>query len=339
MVNVAMVTSWNVRCGIATYSKALSLALSKQGVNVYIIRLPRFGTRTPNLLRNISEKIPTDKIDIIHCQHEYGLLTHLESSFFPALKEHGKPIITTMHAVGAWETDQIVKAFSDRIIVHNKYCFKRFGKNDKTGIIPHGASPIQSPPPPKEQCKRRIALQENAPIVGYLGFITPYKGLETMIEAMTKVKKAGLLIGGGWHIEQETAYIVNLRDWSLKALPARCKWLGYVSDSDLERVYGAMDVFVYPSRFATESGALIMALSHGKAVITRNVAPFVEKEKLGALMTFKNVAELTRKIKLLLRDEDKRKDLEEKALNYARENSWEEVAKKHIALYGEVLAT
>jgi glycosyltransferase involved in cell wall biosynthesis len=120
-------------------------------------------------------------------------------------------------------------------------------------------------------------------------------------------------------------------------LRGRCKWLGYVPDEQLATAYGAMDILVYPSRFATESGALLTALSHGKAVIASNLPPFKEKEKLGALMTFKGVEDLKRKIKRLLKDEALRHRLEEGAKAYAESVSWPKVAEKHLRLYEEIL--
>ena len=120
-------------------------------------------------------------------------------------------------------------------------------------------------------------------------------------------------------------------------LPHRCKWLGFVPDDELAMAYGAMDVVVYPSVYATESGALLMAMSHGKAVIANRLAPFKEKEKLGALTTFKGVNSLAKKIRLLLRDEDARSKLEAGARAYVEANSWDKIAEQHIKLHEELL--
>jgi glycosyltransferase involved in cell wall biosynthesis len=337
IMRIAMVTPWKVRCGIYTYTKNLVEALVKYNTEIYVVRLPRFGRLTSELLKNVAESVPLSQIDLVHVQHEYGLYQGLEGRFYPVLKSRGKPIITTMHSVGAWEIDRVIAEVSDRIIVHNEFCFKRLDFPKRAGIIPHGALTTDTPPPPSEECKKSLRIDPRTPIVGYMGFISPYKGLETLIEAMIPIKNAALLIGGGWHVERDTEYIANLREWSVKTLPKRCRWLGYVSDVDLSRVYGAMDLVVYPSRFATESGALIMALGHRKAVIASNVAPFKEKEKVGALITFKSVKDLTRKIKSILQNEQLRVTLEEGAKKYAAETSWLRVAARHVALYNKVL--
>jgi len=338
-LNVGMVTSWAVHCGIASYSQNLATTLSKQGVNVYIIRVPRFGSPRLETYQNIIDSIPVKKLDLVHCQHEYGLWKGHERTFFPSLKQLGLPVVTTMHSVGSWDIDRTIAGFSDRIVVHNEFCFRRLGANaEKASIIPHGMVEITTPSPPENLCKQSMAIDARTPIIGYVGYISAYKGLETLIEAVTKIPKVALLIGGGWHLEEETEYTVNLKDWTSKVLPNRCRWLGFVSDEHLDMVYGAMRVVVYPSHFITESGALLMALSHAKAVIATDLPPVREKAKEGALMTFKNVADLTRKIKLLLKDDDRRHALEAEAKKFTQKNSWINVAKKHIALYESVVA-
>jgi len=337
-LNVGLITTWAQRCGIASYSANLANALAKQDVNVYIIRIPRFGYKDPAVFQNIVDSIPLDKIDLISCQHEYGLYSGLDRGLFSSLKRLGKPLVTTLHAVGNYDVDNLILEASDRVIVHNDYCHKRLWYNKKATVIPHGMTPMLTPPPPKEECKKRVGIQPNTQIVGYLGFISSYKGLETLIEAMTKIPNVGLLIGGGWFIEAEPQYIVDLKEKSLNKLPNRVQWLGFIPDEDLNMVYGAMDIIVYPSITMTESGALLTALSYGKAVITRNLPPTREKAKHGALMLFNNADDLARKIKHLLKDNDHRLILEEGAKKYSQENSWANIALRHIQLYQEVLS-
>jgi len=331
-LRIALITPWKVKCGIFSYSRDLSEALAEKGVDVYIIRLHRFGKKSPSILQKVVDKIPVQDMDLIHVQHEYGLYDGLEAGFYGGLKQLDKPIVSTMHSVGNLMVDRVVDKVSDKVIVHNKFCKKRF--RFKSEIIPHGCTPSETIP--RDEAVKRLGVDERVPLVGYCGFISSYKGLETLIEAVSKIPKSALLIGGGWHTDQRTAYIASINEYSHKLLPQRCKWLGYVPDEELAMVYGAMDVVVYPSIFATESGAMLMAINHGKAVIANRLPPFKEKEKLGALTTFKGVNSLVRKIRLLLRDEELRASLEEGARAYAEANAWSKVAEQHIELYGEL---
>jgi len=301
-------------------------------VDVYIVRHPRFGSLTPEILEDLAARIPVNRVDVIHIQHEYGLYKALEGGFYGALARLGRPVVTTMHAVGNWDIDRVVCQTSTRVIVHNEFCARRL--EHPSVIIPHGCiGPIECPPP--DECKRALGIDPRAPIVGYCGFISSYKNLEVLIDAMTEVKEAALLIGGGWHVEPGTDYISRLKQRSFSLLPGRCQWLGWVPDERLATVYGAMDVVVYPSRYISESGALLMALSHGKAVIASDLPPV--REKKGALTTFKDVDDLRRKIRRVLRDPRVRRRLERGALRYARAASWPRVAETHLTLYRDIL--
>mgnify|MGYP000409699739 CR=1 FL=1 len=335
-LKVAMVTPYGVRCGVASYSRSLANALAQLGCEVYIVRWPRFGVRTWELIQGcVIDKIPMS-VDLIHVQMEYGYFTpNLELGFYSSLRQLGKPVVTTMHVAGDPSRDSIIAQASSKVIVHNKWCAKLFGHKGKTVIIPHGCDPRECPP--REECKKALGIDPKIPIVGYLGFISPAKGLEILIAAMTKVE-AGLLIGGGWFIGEETDYINRLKEWSLKLLPGKCMWLGYVPDENMPIAYGAMDLVVYPSRWMSESGALLTALSHGKAVIARRLPPTREKERLGALATFSSTEDLVREVRELLKDESLRRRLEEGARKYAERNSWTEVADKHLSLYKRVLS-
>jgi len=332
-MKIAMITPWNVTCGIYTYSKALSKAIADLGTDIYIVRLPRFGNKTPEILQNVVDSIPIDKIDLIHIQHEYGLYKGLEGGFYGSLNTLGKPIVTTMHAVGNWELDRMIGNTST-MIVHNKYCHRRLGHPEAT-IIPHGTELCKTVPP--EEAKKTYGIQPEAPIVGYFGYVSQYKGLEHLFDAMMKVPKAAALIAGGY-IGPVTTYYVNLKQTSIQLLPNRCQWIGTIPDDERATAFGAMDIMVYPSRFATESGALLTVLGYGKAVITSDLPPFKEKKTLGAVMTYTSIDNLTRKIKRLLRDDELRLKLEEGARRYAESVSWLKVAQMHLDLYKTILS-
>ena len=328
-ISVALITPWKKKCGIATYSEALSGALAEKGVDVYIVRLPRFGRKTPQILQKVVNQIPVSDVDLIHIQHEYGLYSNLEGGFYGGLKRLGKPIVSTMHAVGNRTIDRVVADVSDKVIVHNQFCKKRFSFN--SDIIPHGCKPSKTVP--REEAMKRLGIDARVPLVGYCGFISAMKGLETLIEAVSKIPESALLIGGGYQAGPGTQYMASLNQMTQKLLPHRCKWLGFVPDDELATAYGAMSILVYPSSYSTESGALLMGLSHGKATIASRIGPFRSKEKEEALITFRGVKDLTRKIKRLLKDDELREKLEEGARRYAFENRWEVIAEKHIELY------
>ena len=138
MVKVGLATTWSVKCGIYTYSRDLSNALAQLGTEIYVIRLPKWGQVTPDVLQNVFDAIPKDKVDLIHVQHEYGIFQGQDAAFYGPLKQLRKaiPCVTTMHNTGNFELDGIVADCSSRVITHNEYCSKNFGFPNV--VIPHG---------------------------------------------------------------------------------------------------------------------------------------------------------------------------------------------------------
>jgi glycosyltransferase involved in cell wall biosynthesis len=334
-LKIAMVTPFSVKCGISTYSTALSKALAELEVDVYIVRFPRFGRKSSETMRDIAERIPADRVSILHCQNEYGLFQGFDIDLYRYLQALGKPLVTTMHAVGHIQFDPAIYQLSSKVIVHNKYCARQF--RFPSVILPHGVKVVNCPP--MDECKKAWGIDPRMKIVGYCGFIAPNKGIEMLIEAMTKVENIGLLVAGGWHTgDPNIQYINDLKQASFSILPNRCQWIGYVPDDKLSIAYGAMDMVAYPSLSMTESGALLTALGHGKAVVASNLPPVREKEEVGALMTFTNVEDMVTKIKQILEDAELRQKLEAGARKFSQENSWEIVARKHIELYETILA-
>lgn len=333
-LKIAMVSTWRTRCGIADYTYNLSKALADLDVEVYIIRIPRFGRRTNELTVNIAENIPFDKIDITHVQHEYNFFQGTEAAFYNVLRVVGKPVVTTMHATGVmWNSDKTVSENSLKVIVHNKHMAEKFRLPCE--IIAHGCLPYH-PCVDKIEARKILGIQPDVPVVGYCGFISNYKGLETLVEAVKRVPNVGLLIAGGWHTTDEPDYIMALKQKTIQDLPSRCQWTGFVEDERLATVYGAMDFMVYPARMASESGAMLMAMSYGKAVVASDLVPYREKEPY--IMIFKDVDHLTEIIKMLIDKPLQIESYENTSKQYIDENSWSSVARRHIQLYEECLS-
>ena len=332
-MNIAMITPWGVKCGIFTYSRDLIWDLAKQDQEIYVVRFPRFGMKNEAIMENLANRVPVDKIDLIHVQHEYGLTQTFDEALYRGLMQLDKPIVTTSHSIGDFKRDSRIYNSSDRVIVHNKFCKRLFGYDPV--IIPHGCKSIE--PMPRDEAKEKLGIDPRVSVVGYCGFISEAKGLETLISAMVGVKNAGIMLGGGWFSGPDTTYIATLKQKSREALGDRCKWVGFVEDHELNRFYSAMDVFVYPSRYATESGALLMGMGHHKATIASNIKPFKEKRVEGALTTFTSVNNLRNKIRRLFKNDEERELLEAGAKSYVEKYSWENVAKMHVKVYEEAL--
>lgn len=337
-MKVALLTSWLVKCGISSYSWFLSHALAQLGCEVYVVRLNRFGGKDEAYYRNYAEEVPYEEVDIISVQHEYGLFNWCELAFYSGLKTRMDllskrvPVVTTMHSTGNLRVDRIVKSNSDAVVVHNQHQANEFRFD--CNIIPMGIRKVGELSPP-EFAKRRWGVEGKT--VGMFGFLSEYKGLETLIRAVAQMPDVTLLVGGGWHIDAETPYIVGIKTYAHNLAPNRVRFLGYVAEEDLANYFSACDVVVYGHQFISESMAVNTALAHRKAVLTSYQPAFIEKERENVLMTFRNVDDLAGKLRALLNEPELRATLEKNAADYAFKHSWEFSAKEHLSLFESLI--
>ena len=329
-MKIAMLTSWNVKCGIFTYTRDLSMALSKLGVDVYIVPVERFCYKPPEYWRYVvNRRIPKD-VDLIHIQNEYGIFRDGYGVFYPLLKSLGKPIVTTMHATGLnLQVDEEVAVYSDIVIVHNEFCRDRFGYPCK--IIPHGL--YIHKPMDKKRAKKLLGYGVKDFVACIFGFINPYKGYEGVIRILPYVPGLRLMVAGGWHIDVYTPYMNRIKQLANKVAKNRVRFLGYVDDKDLPKIFGASDICIANYRFATESGALLTTLSYGKCVVAKNIPAFRDKP----LIFYENEAELANRILELMDKPRKIKIYEDKTLLWCLDRTWNKVAIKHIKIYEKLL--
>lgn len=332
-MKLCIVSPWLVRCGISSYTFDLANALSNLGVDTYITRLNRFGRKDIDYFETLAtRRVP--KVDIISVQHEYGLFEGGEGAFYGTLRQRSgaTPVVTTMHGVGIPIPDEIISENSDAVIVHNKFCKERYA-HDST-VIPHGVR--QAEPVPRDEAKKALGLE--GPVVGTFGFVAPYKGYEFAIRQVgMEFPGVTLLAVGGWHTDLETTYIARMKDLANSLAPGQVRWTGWAEKEMLPTYFGAVDVFLYPNRYMTESGSLLTAIGYGKCVLARDLSPNREREAAGALITFNNEGEFVMRLEELLGKPELRGRYEEGARKYAEANSWDNIAKRHIKLFEELL--
>lgn len=113
-------------------------------------------------------------------------------------------------------------------------------------------------------------------VVGFFGLIRPYKGLASLARAFAMVtsRRATLLVAG--KIESSaTAEMVEVAaslagDDRYHLLPR------FLDDHELAALLTRADILVFPYTDISQSGALMLALTYGKAVIANDIGGFRE---------------------------------------------------------------
>lgn len=130
-------------------------------------------------------------------------------------------------------------------------------------------------------------VPEGRPLLLFVGFVRPYKGLDVLLDALPLVleqQPVHLLVGGEfWH--DEDTYRVQVERLGLENAVTLAN--RYLPDEELAAFIRAADVVILPYRSASQSGVVQLAFGHGRPVITTAVgglAEAVDHERTGLLV-------------------------------------------------------
>jgi len=163
--------------------------------------------------------------------------------------------------------------------------------------------------------------------------VEPRKNLITLLRAFSEVRDLGyqLLIAGasGW----KTSNIFKEYE-SLDFTEKEVKFLGFVSNEDMNKLYSGAEVFVFPSIYEGFGIPPLEAMASGTPVIASNSSSIPEVVgSAGVLLDPLNVDEWAVAIKNLLGDRQMRKHLIDEGLKQAGNFSWLESAKKTLEVF------
>lgn len=182
-----------------------------------------------------------------------------------------------------------------------------------------------------------IAEWNNQSIL-YFGRISPYKGIEYLLEAFERIKKDYpslklVVAGGGKYYFDISKYRENHNIHFINE---------YISTDRLATLIRKSTFVVCPYISATQSGVISTCLALNKPVIATRVGgleDMIENGVTGILIKEKNVDELVNAIRSLLDTPELINNMVhniEKA-NKNGDNSWTNISKKYIAVYKKML--
>ncbi|HXF69364.1 MAG TPA: glycosyltransferase family 4 protein [Thermoflexus sp.] len=118
--------------------------------------------------------------------------------------------------------------------------------------------------PEQDKARRYLGLPSDGPILLYVGFSTPRKGVEYLAQALTRMKTpAYLVMVGKWEPNYQQRFLDALGDTI-----ARVRLVGYVPEADLPIYFAAADVFVLPTLLEGFGIPLVEAMAAGLPVVT-----------------------------------------------------------------------
>jgi glycosyltransferase involved in cell wall biosynthesis len=119
--------------------------------------------------------------------------------------------------------------------------------------------------PAQGEARQRLGLPTDVPVLLYVGFSTPRKGVEYLAQALTKMKTlvVHLVMVGKWEPHYQERFLDELG-----STRSRVHIAGYVPDADLPAYFAAADVFVLPTLLEGFGIPLVEAMAAGLPVVT-----------------------------------------------------------------------
>jgi glycosyltransferase involved in cell wall biosynthesis len=274
--------------------------------------------------------------------------------FLKAVKKQKIKLVYTVHNVLPHDTGKKFAATfkrlygeMDALICHTDAAKSRLVREfsvdrKRAWVIPHGPLLHDAKTRSAQTSKAELCFPQDETLVLWQGIVRPYKGLDFLLAAWSKIDarslKARLLIVGTGESGLLKAIKEQIARLDLQE-SVRVDFR-FVPDEELPKYYQAADVMVYPYREVTTSGALMTALAYQKPIVATNLPAFREvlrDEETALLVEYGDVDALASALGQLIRDPNKRERLASEVASSGNLNSWGRIARETRQCYASVL--
>ena len=218
--SLAMVSTWNSRCGIAEYANDLvtcagndweTEVFAETGVEPVDPRLEEFVSRVwhanpTSPIDRLEADLALSSAEIVHVQHNFGFLGPQQLAGLIRRQGQHRAVVVTLHRTKDLDTPELTVrladiaadlAIADRIVVHQQEDADRLRNLgvERIEVIPIGAR--QFAQMPIEEARTRLAVDTPATmsIVATYGFLLPHKGTLELIQAIGLLREQGANVG------------------------------------------------------------------------------------------------------------------------------------------------
>jgi glycosyltransferase involved in cell wall biosynthesis len=370
-VKLGMVSTWNTKCGIATYSRYVIENLFNKSLDVTIFANKDKAEELEdedNVVRCWNNALDKDlsllvrevlqrRIEVVHFQFNFGFfkLSALAEAV-RQFKENGVKTIITFHSVKdaiflseKISLDSIKEELGlfDGIIVHSnldkEYLEKRYGLENIVHIN-HGLLYF----PNFDLVEEREKYKQDdfqSPVVASFGYLLPHKGVLESIKAIKILKK-------------KYRNILYLGLHSIFPNPVSSEYLkecrNYIKDNKLEKNVNLvadylsereivarlrqcdLTIFPYSKTRESASGAIRFALSAERAILTTRQDIFSDIRNISVQIKNNSPELLADNIEKLLKG-GRLSVFEGKTRDFVLKNNWEETGRQYQNLVFNII--
>jgi glycosyltransferase involved in cell wall biosynthesis len=288
---IGWVSTWNTRCGIATYSGHLLAALPDRVTLLGNHSLDLQGPDGPEVRRcwtegkdddlsDLRAQIEAENLDLVVIQFNYGFFRFdALGRLILWLKSTGRRVVLMMHGTDDRPhppTSRLAEikselAFCDRLLVHSHHDLNRLkglGLVDNVALFPHGVPENWASSAPPLTPDGRV-------VIGTYGFLLPHKGYPELIETLALLRDAGdevelRMINAEYPAPVSATLARELRariaDLGLQDRISLCT--DFLDDLESVQRLSEAHLLVFPYRTTTESasGAVRQALAVSRPI-------------------------------------------------------------------------
>lgn len=299
---IGWVSTWNARCGIATYSEHL-VAHMPGPVTVFAAHTDQMtraddehcirswtASKDRNDLSHVAEEAARLGIDLLVIQFNYAFYNHDElAALIDSAKARGCTVVMMLHSTrdpvveipGAELfrfADQLRRC--DRLLVHSIVDLNRLkaiGLIDNVALFPHGALM------PAQPAATKVVTDDMPPLVASYGFALPDKGLIQLIDAAALLRDRGQpvrlrMVNAAFPAPVSTNLIMDLRTRIAKNKLGNLVELitDFLPDEESLAHLAPADLilFAYQQSGESASGAVRYGMASGRPVAVTPLAIF-----------------------------------------------------------------
>lgn len=353
-LRIALVSSWDTRCGIAEYAKNLlqpgllngDISLSvyceqrTAGSSENVIISWEIGN-TDSMLSTL-DKVAGSDAEVVLVQHHPGFfqLSGPVAEKFLQLKAAGCVVVLELHSVLPLLQEHRLQSDAvsaleqiDRIIVHKvedlNYLLA-LGLCNNLMLLPLGVTaPLPTSNSPVTRQTMSIAADDL--VLGFFGFALEHKGIDTLIRAIKPLQQA---CGRKVHLvsvsseldERSTSYIQNCRQLATRLGVSDCvHWhTSYLPIEQCQELLGCADYVLFPYRQTRESAsaAVTIGLSTLKPVLVSEQNIFSDLAEVTFKMQGHQPGDIVQAVLHLLRHDSLVADLQERQKQWLDSRDW-----------------
>lgn len=267
----------------------------------------------------------------------------------------GLPVIITVHDVESLcgTTSGLLKRRTydgaNALIAHNQTTRNELQSDlridaEKIAIVPHGhylraSAGLCS----REAARQQLGLQQDDRVLLFFGQIKRVKGLDLLLKALPEVVRSiprvRLLIAGRMWKDDFDVYRNIIEELGLQSIVSA--HIRYITDEETGVFFSAADLVALPYLKIYQSGVLLLAMSHERAVLASDLPGMCEiitDDVDGMLFRTADVPDLARRLIDGLADDEQRNRIAAAGYEMARRRfDWSVIGDKTIDVYRTVL--